>query len=365
MAASLAMKLKIAQFIDTDGIGGAEVMLLELSAALQARGAEVVVVHFGNDELCRKAADLGIETLVAPGKRFYKKTWSLPVFCLQFASFLRREGFDLVHAHLFGPICGAAPAARLLGLPALGTLHDVYLVKEKPSRGYLLKLAAFCKMQLVSVSRDMRDYYCNLQPNIASTLIYNGADAARYAAGQGNISKEIVSVGRLVSLKCFDLLLNAFALLPQSLDAQLTVVGDGPERDALEALAKSLSLDQRVRFVGEQDDVVSYLQNASVFCLTSETEGLSRSIIEAMSCGLPIVATDVGGNRELVTAGENGVLLRQSCTAREISDALEKLLLDPQQLAKFGAASRARAEKDFSLDAMVGNYWDAYQKLLG
>lgn len=359
------MKPKIAQFIDTDGVGGAEVILLELSAALQAQGAEVIIVHFDNKKLCRRAAELGIKSLVAPGKRFYKKTYGLPIFCLQFSRFLKRENFDLLHSHLFGPICASAPAARLIGIPALGTLHDVYLVKEKPVRRYLLKLAALCKMQLVSVSRDMQNFYHSLKPAIASTVIYNGADTKHFepnsSLAKGNAAPQLVTVGRLVALKRIDLLIQAVALIP---NAQLTVVGDGPERTILETLANNLLLKQRIRFVGEQNDVLPFLQQSSLFCLTSSTEGLSRSIIEAMSCGLAIVATDVGGNRELVTDGTNGYLLEHNCSAEQIATAIEKLFGDSQRLTTFALASRARAEEAFSLEAMVKSYQEAYLKLL-
>ncbi|RFA25150.1 hypothetical protein CAI21_19850 [Alkalilimnicola ehrlichii] len=309
--------MRIAQFIDTMNQGGAEHVVLDLAQALGIEGHEVVVLHFGSPYLKQQCRLLGLTERVVPGHRFYKKTATLPQFAWLFQQYLRHEGIQVLHSHLFGPITGAAPAARMAGIPHIGTLHDVYSITDKPPRIRLLQLASLLGTRLVAVSHDMEQFYrsrARFSPQALRT-VYNGVafpsvrgdrQQLRQNLGLPPHAPVIITVGRLVSLKRQSLLFEAFGQLDDRLEGHFLVVGDGPERERLERMRRTLPQGERIHLLGTRSDVASLLKAADIFCLGSDTEGLSCSVLEAMAAGLPAVVTNVGGNRELVHDDYNG-----------------------------------------------------------
>jgi glycosyltransferase involved in cell wall biosynthesis len=143
----------------------------------------------------------------------------------------------------------------------------------------------------------------------------------------------------------------------------LDVVGDGPERSALEALRRSLGLESSVSLLGERRDVARLLGDADLFALASTSEGLSVSILEALDSGLPSVVTNVGGNPEIVQHGTTGWLV-PSASPEALAVALKALLEDPQALTAMGRAARLRAEQHFDLRGVVARYVSLYLDLL-
>lgn len=360
--------MRIGQFIDTYSLGGAEMVVAELSLALTAAGHEPVILHVGNEHLDRHCRRFGLQQRIIPALRAYKSTKTLPLFALQFARFLRREGIEALHAHLFGPVTAAAMAGRLAGIPTVGTLHDVYSVAEKPQRIRLLQLSALLGCRLVTVSENMRDFYrsgARFAPQQLDT-VYNGvrlpetAPITRAELGLPADAFIVLCVGRLVELKRHELLIQAVAEVSRTRPTYLLCAGDGPRREALQQRAAELGMNEQVRFLGNRDDIPNLLRGADVFALASDTEGLSCSILESMAAGIPAVVTDVGGNRELIRDGETGCLV-----PRGDADALRKallLLLDkPEQRRQMGRAAKQRARALFSLDAMTA----AYSRLYG
>src|SRR5690606_34864863 len=129
--------------------------------------------------------------------------------------------------------------------------------------------------------------------------------------------------------------------------------------DKLRRMCESLGIGGKVIFTGHRHDVPEVLARADVSVLPSHSEGLSNSLIESMATGLPLVATRVGGNPELVHQGENGFLVGVECPA-EIADAICRLLADPDMARRYGRASRHRAEAEFSMDSIVKATEDLY-----
>jgi glycosyltransferase involved in cell wall biosynthesis len=170
----------------------------------------------------------------------------------------------------------------------------------------------------------------------------------------------VVSVGRLKYPKDGATLLRAAALLSDR-DWRLEIVGDGPDREELEALRRALALGENVRFAGGRSDVPSLLAAAGVFVLSSRSEGLPISVLEAMAAGLPVVASDVGGLREQVVDGETGLLVPAGDPER-LADALRSLLDDAPRRAAMGAAGRARAEELFDLPRFRAAHLDLYRR---
>lgn len=178
------------------------------------------------------------------------------------------------------------------------------------------------------------------------------------AAGQGTCV--VTYVGRLVPVKGVDVLLLAWSKLPSRHQARLLLIGDGPERPRLEAMAEELGLGSTVTFVGHSGDVESYLQSSDVYVQPSRQEGMPNSVLQAMACSLPIVATAISGNMDLVAPSKNGLLVpREDAVA--LSDALEKLIQDADMRQRMGEASRVRAAESYELQRVLDRLETAYR----
>ena len=148
-------------------------------------------------------------------------------------------------------------------------------------------------------------------------VLYNGVDVTTFRPAAPNTPNTIEpralrigSVGRLVAVKNYALLLNAFALVQKKLNCKLVLVGDGPERTALIQLASALNISDNVEFAGHRNDVGQLLHSFDIFVLPSFSEGMSNTLLEAMAAGVPVLASDVGGNREVIENGRSGLLFR-------------------------------------------------------
>jgi glycosyltransferase involved in cell wall biosynthesis len=173
----------------------------------------------------------------------------------------------------------------------------------------------------------------------------------------------IGSVGRLAQVKVHDRLIRMFADLtpipPYSGTPTLLLVGDGPERSNLEKRARELGVSERVLFAGYQADPKPYLAAMNLFVLPSRSEGLSISLLEAMSAGIPVAVTDVGANGEVVDQGRAGTIL--SDHESEWPDQIKSVLSDPNRLQAMSRMARERVERDYSMDATLAGYEALYQ----
>jgi sugar transferase (PEP-CTERM/EpsH1 system associated) len=204
--------------------------------------------------------------------------------------------------------------------------------------------------------------------------ICNGVDLERirpvqdrdFQAAQHNLT--IGTVSRLSEIKDPLNTLEAFYHLRQRLPGgqgvRLTFVGDGPMHDAVAQRVNALGLSNSVDLVAAQDDVPGWLRRFDVFVLGSRREGISNTILEAMSAGLPVVATRTGGNPELVDEGVTGFLVPPE-SAEALAGALECYVKSPELRAEHGRAARRRAEERFSLRGMVDAYSSLYGELHG
>jgi sugar transferase (PEP-CTERM/EpsH1 system associated) len=230
--------------------------------------------------------------------------------------------------------------------------------------------------QFVAVSDDIRRWLEDeegVRPGRVRQ-IYNGVDTQRFrpaAAGPLPASQApliIGSVGRLQAVKNHQLLVASVALLLQNQPhlrarLRLRIVGDGPLRDDLEAQIQQLALQDIVTITGFSDDVAAQLREMQLFVLPSRNEGISNTLLEAMAAGLPVVATAVGGNIELVAHEETGLLVAADSSA-DLAAALQKYCQDPGLLASHGAAGRERVEQHFSLAVMIKNYDQMYRQIV-
>lgn len=209
---------------------------------------------------------------------------------------------------------------------------------------------------------------CRAIPNGVDARRFRPADAdarLRLRAKLGFAADDclIGCVASFTPVKRHDVLIDAFAALCAHHDrCFLLLVGDGLLRGPIEERIAASGLGARVRLLGARADVEEVLPALDLFVLASATEGMSNAILEAQACGLPVIATAVGGNGELVADGANGLLVRAGDVAA-LARALAALAADPAQRHALGAAARVRVERELSLDAMVAAYDAMYREL--
>lgn len=229
---------------------------------------------------------------------------------------------------------------------------------------------------LVGNSAAVVDFYRNLgYPAERTSVVHNGIvipepsgterDAIRAELGLPPEARLVGYVGRLARQKRVRDLVWAMQLLQQITgDVHLVVAGDGPERERLEELARHYGCDRLVHFVGHREETVRLFAALDVFWLASDFEGLSNSAMEAMAAGVPVVASDIGPNRELVVDGETGHLVPVG-DATEFAKRTRDLLEDPSRARAMGAAGRARMQAGFSVGKMVDSYADLFDRVCG
>lgn len=236
--------------------------------------------------------------------------------------------------------------------------------------------------QFVALSQDLAGYLrdCVGVPDQRLVQIYNGVDISRFrhastgrvalAGGPFNDPSLFVlgTVGRMQPVKAQTHLARAFVRLLQleprlRSRLRLVLVGDGPLRSEAQALLAAAGMADLAWLPGERADVADVMRALDCFVLPSLAEGVSNTILEAMASALPVVATDVGGNAELVLNGHTGIVVPAG-DVELMASALRDLAVDGERSVKLGQAGRARVERLFSLTAMVGAYQGLYDRLL-
>jgi glycosyltransferase involved in cell wall biosynthesis len=230
--------------------------------------------------------------------------------------------------------------------------------------------------RVVAVSEDARSLAVSVSGFAmeATETIPNGIDVDTYAVADGPRIRESLGiaagtpvvgiVARLAPEKDHNLLLEALALLRRSIDpVVLLVIGDGELRGELEARAAALGVEACVRFLGMRDDIPSLLAALDVFVLSSRTEGMSVTLLEAMASGRPVVATAVGGNAEVVRDGDTGRIVPAG-DAGALAGALASILRDREAARRMGERGRARAMSEFSVKVMAKRYEGVYDRAL-
>lgn len=196
---------------------------------------------------------------------------------------------------------------------------------------------------VVTMGRRAVDFFRGRGVDTDFRVISGGIDTGRFAPASGAPEADVVFVARLSRVKRVDLLLRALALVVRARPrTNAIVVGDGPLFEELKADARALGLEAAVTFAGHQQDVAEWLRKGRVFLLTSDSEGLSLALMEAMLCGLPAVVSDVGDLPELVEHGVNGYLVAER-TPEAFAAPLLDLLGDDARLARFSEAARTAA----------------------
>jgi glycosyltransferase involved in cell wall biosynthesis len=231
--------------------------------------------------------------------------------------------------------------------------------------GPLLRVIWHEAQAVVANSRGLRDLARRFDPHIDIPIIPNGVDLLRYTAhGREWSPVRIFSVGRVVYQKGFDLGLRSLAGLKE-LEWDWYIAGDGAQLPALQAQARELGISERVHFLGWQsrDDLSKWYHQANLFLFPSRHEGMSNAVLEAMASGLPVVATRIAGNEELVLDGVTGKLVNPEDVV-SLQEGLRPLLTDAHTRERMGQAGRKRVEKEYTWESAARQYEAVLQSAL-
>jgi L-malate glycosyltransferase len=290
---------------------------------------------------------------------------------LALGRYLRCERIQIAHSFDFYTNLLLLPTARLAGVPVvIGSqrqLGDLLTPLKFRSQRIAFR---FCDAVVCNSRAAAKRLLDQGLPERKIAIIPNGLDVETFASATPALptAPGTVRVGMIARMneraKNHAVLLRAAArLVPKFSKLQFVLVGDGPLRAELEALASQLGIANRVSFLGDRQDVPAILASVDVAVLPSSSESLSNSILEAMAAGLPVVATRVGGNPELVSEGGTGYLVSPNDDA-SLADALERLLAQPELRSSFGARARRIALERFSAGGIVRQYEQLYSDLL-
>lgn len=315
-----------------------------------------------------------------------KRPGNDPMTMLGLARRLRALGPDIFHSHNLGPMEGQW-AAALAGVPyRVHAEHgrDTYDLDGTSFKYNLLRRATRPLIhQYIAVSKDLADWFVSTihVPRERVRQIYTGIDTERFSPGPRLAAIEgapagffddgnfvVGTVGRLAEVKDQATLIDAFALLRKQLgDAddssaklRLLIVGEGAMRPVLESRVASHGLEGLAWLTGNRTDIPQLLRQMDVYTLPSTIEGISISILEAMSAALPVVATNVGGNPELVLDQPKTGFLVPAADPASLADSIGRIWRHRAEARAMGAAAREIVMRQYSLAAMLGAYSEVY-----
>lgn len=366
-------RIKILHVIDSLGLGGMERVVIDVANGLDPARFEQTIccisrrgeaAKFLRDEV--RCIDLG------------KGAQADRLMPLKLARIIHQEKPDIVHSQSWSGVDTALATRLARGARLIHSEHGrnfPYLDREPVHRRIARRCLYHLADAVFAVSSELRDFYCRETgfPAERMTFIPNGIDlrrideadvsGAREELGIGANDFVIGTVARLDATKDPMTLARAFARLPQRQGLKLLIVGDGSERARLEQFAAESGLVAAVIFTGARLDVPRLLGAMNVFALSSLSEGMPLTVLEAMAARLPVVATGVGALPEMVEEGFSGFLVaprQEDAMAARLKQFYENRDLAEQ----FGEVARRKVELDYNLDLMLRRYSDLYLSVL-
>ncbi|MDH5642967.1 MAG: N-acetyl-alpha-D-glucosaminyl L-malate synthase BshA [Gemmatimonadota bacterium] len=362
--------------------GGSGAVATELGLELAKRGHEIHVISYASpfrmpgfaENVYFHAVDV---SAAYPLLEYFPYSLALAVKQHEVAL---REQLDVLHVHYAVPHATAGFLAREMlredhRMPLATTLHgtDITLVGQEQSFFTVTKFAIEQSDAVTAVSRYLQEetfqkFGCERSkieviPNFIDRTVYVPSDdcKARKALARPD-EKIILHTSNFRPLKQVPALVRVFAKIEKEVPSVLVLVGDGPDRTEAEKTVQELGLDDKVRFLGKLNTVVDVLQAGDLFMLPSSSEAFGLGALEAMSCGLPVVASNVGGVPEVVEDGVSGFLHPPDDLDGMAHSAIE-LLKDDALYEKVSRGAIARAET-FSVDRVVPMYENMYERLM-
>jgi glycosyltransferase involved in cell wall biosynthesis len=365
-------------FPPTEGIG---YYTYNLSKILIEKGHEVIVLTRSSNNKIQKQEMNGIKIIRAPFIPFYP--FYLYIHGKSMNKIFKQLESDVDIVHIHSPL----PSLIKTNLPTLLTIHtpmltDYRLVKMQSFYGILSKISARIvsypqELKLInasdiittstnSIANELKDHYLNGKKVIVTG---NGVDENIYLPGNKAIEKDkkyILFVGRMDREKgLFDLVESGKYICKKRSDVFFIIAGKGKDMQKVQNKVKKAGLQNKFIFMGqvEEDKLVKLYQNASIFVLPSYHEGLPTVLLEAMSCGLPVIATDVRGNRDLISNNENGIIVRPR-SPKKLADAIISLLDNEKTKEILGKNARKTIIDNYTWAKISDKFISSYESLL-
>jgi sugar transferase (PEP-CTERM/EpsH1 system associated) len=360
--------------------------VLHLSTDLDLGGRERVIV-----ELCNELFDLGYSPFICclknSGEWAKKLKGGIKIFELHkknhldlsiikpLRDYLLKLKIEIVHAHNPGTLFYGLIAAKYAGIQSIiDTEHGFASQLSWKARfkdrllyryvDYITTVSDGLKDDLICTYGLANEKVQTIRNGISSVKINEEPSESKTKIGMSEEHFNIGIVARLVPVKNHLLLLKAFSfVLEENAQSRLWIVGDGELRTNLEAETRRLGIQDYVKYLGSRTDVPTILNALDLFVLCSLSEGLSITLLEAMSVGLPIVATRAGGNHEVVEDGKSGLLVKNN-QVDDLAKAIGKLIGDKDLREQLAMGARKRFLDNFSVDKMAEGYNRLYHSAL-
>jgi glycosyltransferase involved in cell wall biosynthesis len=361
--------MNVLLLISSGGCYGAESMLISLAKGLSTRSVNPVIGVFHNTkqpniDLARVAheSDLNIRSFSCEGRVDWRAIRHL-------RDVLRSESIDLLHTHGYKADCYGFVATRQLGLPWVSTCHGW------TNQSHLLSFYAALNRRVlrrcsvvVAVSKELEYSLVHSGiPRRIVTSIPNGVDVGKFQKRHRKPNKSFVigTASRLVEKKGIQVLLMAFSRLVEDFpNVSLLITGDGPFRPKLEQLTQDLNLSAHVVFLGQQRDMPGVYRQMDLFVLPSFQEGMPMCILEAMSTGVPVVATRVGGVSQILRHAETGWLVDPN-DPTALARVLSQLIPNSELRSSMSRNASEVITQEFSSELMTARYIRVYEEALG
>ena len=378
-------KIKVAYVLTPIDFGGAEKVSLNFLKSFDRDKFEIVPfllirpwedkVYFTQEIEKHKINYLTIPVAIKPLKE--GRDYFRIVRCYQrLFAFLKEGKFDIIHTHgYFADILGV-PIAKIFRIPHLTTCHG-FIQNDSKLKLYNLLDIFLLKFsnKIISVADDIKDKLISrgliedkivtipnavILPDLTGRRINEKRMSIREKYNLKSDEVVIGYIGRLSEEKGLKYLLEAgITLSKQGIPIKIMLIGDGPERETLKALARKGGVTQHVIFTGFQEDAVKLLSALDLFVLPSLTEGTPMALLEAMSYGIPVIASEVGGIPKVITSGENGVLVTPE-NSTEIAKSILKLYKNNEYWMKLSDGAKNCIKEKYNLTAWVHNIESIY-----
>jgi N-acetyl-alpha-D-glucosaminyl L-malate synthase BshA len=357
-------------------VGGSGILATRLGLELAKRGNEVHFITYERPVMMHGMDQENVMVHLVSVVEY--PLFKYPPYTVALGSEMIRVseqyGLDMIHVHYTIPHATAALLARMVtGVPYMATIHgsDVTIMGEDPSYSPVNTFSIESADRLTSVSQYLaKEARERLGVRKEIAVIPNFVDPDAFsppnseAAAHGNNQATIVHVSNFRPVKRVQDIVEAMGIVVKEIkDARLILVGDGPERHKTELLVDRLGLQKNVRFTGYRRDIPPLMRCSSIFVLSSESESAPLTLLEGMSCGLPVVSTRVGGVPEIVSDGENGFLV-PPYSPNMIAEKILELGNDDELRRRLGAAARRTVLERFTAKMVLPQYEKLYRELM-
>ncbi len=351
-------------------VGGLERVVVDLASSFRNKGHAVGICCLDSkDPLGKKAEQAGVRVYALDKKPGL--AWNLP---LKITAIIKAEGYNVIHTHNEAGLLYGVPAA--LCSKANNIVHTEHGKEPEYDTKRFLKIAERILLKktkrIVTVSEDLRRKMAATGVDLSRVnVIPNGIDidefwkpdvrdGKRRALGFSENDIVIGHIARLVPLKNQKFLIALFkGLFNENPTLKLVIVGDGPLNNELRSYARDIGLAKSIIFLGQRSDIAELLSSFDLFVLPSLTEGISITLIEAMAAGIPVIASDVGGNPELIQNGKTGLLVPLD-SREKWHKTIQGLLADSTKRKTMAERAKTHVHERFSLKAMIDSYCKIY-----